>query len=153
MIVNQKQVLGRLGRTAVEHSATHLHFELREGGPEGTRYGDAIDPMPVLNLGGTLPAVAFQAGRDPGNSPGGPELQQQAREKLANLSLPEKWDRRRNLEALMQQLPLSSPIDGDDRISSGFGRRLEPDTGEPGFHPGVDVPGTCLLYTSDAADE
>lgn len=146
MIVNQKQVLGRLGRTAVEHSATHLHFELREGGPEGTRYGNAVDPMPILNLGGSLggslPAVAFQAGRDPGNSPGGPELQQQAREKIANLSLPEKWDRRRNLEALMQQLPLSSPIDGDDRISSGFGRRLEPDTGEPGFHPGVDVPGT-----------
>lgn len=38
-------VIGTLGRTGVETSRTHLHFEVRLGGMPPQRYGDAIDPM------------------------------------------------------------------------------------------------------------
>lgn len=143
MRVQSKQVLGYVGRTAIEHSATHLHFELREPAVADGRYGEATDPLPILNPGGTgfLPGTAaLHARGDVANSPGGPELQEQVREKIRNMGLLEKMDRVTALESLLQQLPLVSPVD-DFKVSSGFGRRIEPDTGEPGFHPGLDMPG------------
>ncbi|MEZ4469674.1 MAG: M23 family metallopeptidase [bacterium] len=141
MRVQPKQVIGYVGRTAVEHSATHLHFEIRERAPDGGRYGDATDPLPLIDLG----AQAFvpdglMEQKDLSRSPGGPELQQAVREKLRGLSPLEKMDRRDALRALIKQLPLAAPVD-DYRLSSTFGRRIDPATGEPGFHPGVDMPG------------
>lgn len=140
MRVQPKQVIGYVGRTAVEHSATHLHFEIRDRAPEGGRYGSATDPLPLIDLGGQAFVPELVAQKDLSRSPGGPELQQAVREKLRGLGPLEKMDRREALKTLIQQLPLAAPVD-DYRLSSTFGRRIDPATGEPGFHPGVDMPG------------
>jgi murein DD-endopeptidase MepM/ murein hydrolase activator NlpD len=44
------------------------------------------------------------------------------------------------LERMLRDLPLVAPVD-DYRVSSPFGRRPDPVTGEWAFHEGIDIPG------------
>lgn len=42
------QIIGTTGRTGIEVSRPHLHFELRDAGTPPQRYGEAIDPLGVV---------------------------------------------------------------------------------------------------------
>ncbi|HEX8953146.1 MAG TPA: peptidoglycan DD-metalloendopeptidase family protein, partial [Polyangia bacterium] len=62
--VHGGELIGRLGRTGVEHSGAHLHFALSmrpsgRGGPGEERY---IDPEPMLRQWQlpSLPAIAMR---------------------------------------------------------------------------------------------
>lgn len=49
----------------------------------------------------------------------------------------------RALTAATKALPLSRPTDRDEK-SSGFGMRIDPFTGHPAFHPGLDFPAPMM---------
>jgi murein DD-endopeptidase MepM/ murein hydrolase activator NlpD len=139
--VRQRDVIGYVGRTAVEHSHTHLHFEVRQP-PETGRYGPAINPATLLGAP-DRPGVASSQllpRIDPGRAPGGGQARREVEQKLRGLSLLEKMDRLEAIKALLNQLPMGAPVD-NYRLSSTFGNRTDPKTGKPEFHPGVDIPG------------
>ncbi|MES1157324.1 MAG: peptidoglycan DD-metalloendopeptidase family protein [Alphaproteobacteria bacterium] len=45
----------------------------------------------------------------------------------------------RRLEAIAESTPLAQPLAVDYRETSGFGARVDPFTGRPAFHPGLDM--------------
>ncbi len=54
--------------------------------------------------------------------------------------------------AWLQSLPTAVPIDGDFRLSSGWGMRIDPFTGQLARHEGLDftaAPGTPILAAAD----
>lgn len=142
--VRQKDVVGYVGRTAVEHSHTHLHFEMREPARNGGRYGPAINPNTLIGSPSKQPdtvgADLFTRTIDIKRAPGGAQVRRQVEQKLKGLSLLEKMDRLEAVKTLLNQLPLGAPVD-NYRLSSTFGNRTDPETGKPEFHPGVDIPG------------
>ncbi len=156
--VQKGQVLGSVGRTGVEKSDTHLHFELREAPKDGERYGAALDPTAAVHkddadviVGTSLlhadpalievsdsglealagrAALSGRAADDEAGKSGRPVVSQ----------LDGRMDRLQSLEKLLREMPLVPPVD-DFRVSSRFGRRLDPINGEWGFHGGLDIPG------------
>ncbi|MCB9540859.1 MAG: peptidoglycan DD-metalloendopeptidase family protein [Myxococcales bacterium] len=155
--VAKGQVLGSVGRTGVEVSETHLHFELREPAADGGRFGQALDPTAAVHaddldlvVGTSLlhldPAALDPSTLDPST------LDPETRKRLAaarqpaeaggdaNERLDGRMDRLQSLEKLLREMPLVAPVD-DLRVSSPFGRRLDPIEGEWAFHAGIDVPG------------
>lgn len=144
------QVIGTVGRTAVEESETHLHFELREPAvAEGGRYGEAIDPTPeVMNgadelLGGSLLDASLEDlkaldARE--RVVGGAGFEKEPLAAGVATKLDGRMDRLQELEGLLKRLPLVAPVE-PYRVSSGFGRRRDPFTSEWGFHSGIDIPG------------
>jgi len=85
-------------------------------------------------------------GQEAVSNRGGPfvpaELPDLGREDLnrAMQELNDRLDRWEGLNYLMSALPLGFPVD-NPRITSGFGYRRDPFTGEPAMHPGVDFQG------------
>lgn len=161
--VGKGQVLGSVGRTGVEHSETHLHFELREPGGDGGRFGTPLDPTAAVHgddvdmvVGMSLlhldPTALDPAVLDPS------VLDAETRKRLAVAQRPAgadgaeggvagggqrldgRMDRLQNLEKLLREMPLVPPVD-ELKVSSPFGRRLDPIEGEWAFHSGVDIPG------------
>ena len=69
----------------------------------------------------------------------------------------------KNKESLLTSIPSIQPVDMSDlkRMASGYGYRIDPFTKMRTMHFGMDfsaktgtpIYATCLLYTSDAADE
>lgn len=60
---------------------------------------------------------------------------------LANMNLLEqKYTRIAELQQVLDHLPLNRPT-ADLTISSGFGARLDPFTGQPAYHEGIDIQG------------
>jgi len=56
----------------------------------------------------------------------------------------------------LNHIPTINPVLGSSHISSSFGRRRDPFTGEPAFHPGVDIcaaRGTPIRATADGTVE
>ena len=150
--VQQRDVIGYVGRTAVEHSDTHLHFEMREPVRDAGRYGASLDPMSIFGAPARedvasahlLPAI------DLDRAPGGAKVRREIEQKLRGLNLLEKMDRLEAVKALLNQLPLGAPVD-NYRLSSTFGNRTDPKTGKPEFHPGVDIPGQLGTIIKAAA--
>lgn len=143
MRVRQRDVIGYVGRTAVEHSHTHLHFEIRQPPNDGGRYGAAINPAQLIGGSVDRPGLAsaqLMPRIDPTLAPGGGQARREVEQKLRGLSLLEKMDRLEAIKSLLNQLPLGAPVD-NYRLSSTFGNRTDPKTGKPEFHPGVDIPG------------
>lgn len=149
--VKRGQVLGSVGRSGVEQSETHLHFELREPPDDGGRYGAALDPTAAVHRDDADVIVGTSLlHADPALI----ELPTDARRTLeaARLDaadagdeaiidrLDGRMDRLQSLEKLLREMPLVPPVD-DFRVSSLFGRRLDPIEGEWGFHGGIDIPG------------
>ncbi len=144
------QVLGSVGRTGVEKSDTHLHFELREPPSDGGRYGAALDPTAAVHkddvdviMGSSLLHA------DPSIIDVSPEAERalKSRQDAAGADeeaiverLDGRMDRLQSLEKLLREMPLVPPVD-DFKVSSRFGRRLDPLNGEWGFHGGLDIPG------------
>ncbi len=73
-------------------------------------------------VGGPLLAVADEPGAEAGD-------------KLANVE--QRLLRLQGLQGLMTRLPLAAPMDSY-RLTSGFGRRRDPFTGQLAMHPGLD---------------
>ncbi len=121
------QIIGTVGRTAVEFSDTHLHFELREPG-NGSRYGAPLNPSTtVLNEGPPIMAdAAKQADKKIGE---GDEVS----------LLDQRMNRLQMLEDLARRLPLGLPV---DRVqpSSDYGKRRDPVNFKLGIHNGLDLP-------------
>lgn len=140
--VRQRDVIGYVGRTAVEHSDTHLHFELREPVRDSGRYGPSMDPMAVFGAPARENVASAQLlpRIDLGSAPGGAKVRREIEQKLRGLTLLEKMDRLEAVKSLLDQLPLGAPVD-NYRLSSTFGNRTDPKSGKPEFHPGVDIPG------------
>ncbi|MCA9538707.1 MAG: peptidoglycan DD-metalloendopeptidase family protein, partial [Myxococcales bacterium] len=147
--VRRGQVLGSVGRTGVEHSETHLHFELRAAPDGDGRYGEALDPQAAVHaddtslIAGTsllhadLEAIAEAAPdeKEPEKAPALPEDEDAAAHHL-NV----RMDRLQSLEKLLRELPLVAPLD-EFTVSSPFGRRRDPMNNEWSMHTGVDMPG------------
>jgi len=132
--VSAGEVIGSVGRTAVEQSETHLHFELREAPTrDGERFGQALNPEApppgdAEFLASTSLLRAGSSALPPLPAPGSPG------------HLTARETRLRSLEKLLTQLPLAAPVDSY-RVSSHFGKRVDPLTKEMSFHSGVDLPG------------
>jgi len=139
------QVLGSVGRTGVEMSETHLHFELREAGEKGERYGSALDPTVRPVMGDFRSKVGMSLLRaDPKAAEFPTSEDAKAAAAAASKAQVEKgvnglMDHVQGLEELLSELPLVPPID-NFRVSSGFGRRRDPLNGEWTHHDGVDMP-------------
>ena len=82
------------------------------------------------NLGKGGPLIPIrEAAADPNRYPGLVDA-------LAGLN--EQWDRLFALQEARRVLPLAAPL-GQFWISSGYGERKDPFTGEPSYHDGVDL--------------
>ncbi|MCA9545483.1 MAG: peptidoglycan DD-metalloendopeptidase family protein [Myxococcales bacterium] len=163
--VRKRQVIGTLGRTAVEHSETHLHFELREPSDNPTlRWGDPVDPeAPLSTPDPNRVAKGVQALKDRTERlsaivtgepfveagqglEGDDEEPSDAKanataQVIGSLGLQGRVDRLQSLEKVLRAMPLVAPVD-DFKISSGFGARQDPmHPEETGFHSGLDIPG------------
>ncbi len=132
--VRAGEVIGSVGRTAVEHSDTHLHFELRAAPTrEGDRFGRALDPeapppSDAEFLAGTSLLRAASSSLPPLPAVGAPG------------HLTARETRLHSLEKLLTKLPLAAPLD-KYRVSSHFGKRVDPLNKDVAFHSGVDFPG------------
>jgi murein DD-endopeptidase MepM/ murein hydrolase activator NlpD len=61
-------------------------------------------------------------------------------------------DRLAGLETALSVIPLVVPLNADFHVASGFGRRVDPFTGAPAFHYGLDFVAafqTPILATSE----
>jgi len=61
-------------------------------------------------------------------------------------------DRFQTVRAAIAGAPVHMPVNGPDRVSSGFGNRTDPFTGRLAFHPGIDFPwpaGTTVMAAGD----
>lgn len=157
--VRAGQPLGTVGRTGVLHSDTHLHFELRDPPEsEGGRWGNALDPMAKVHAsdpdfipGTSLLHLRFdelerleteasaQLVAEGGGASAAAEGAAPATE-AERSALAARMDHLQALERMLRDLPLVAPVD-DYRVSSPFGRRPDPVTGEWAFHEGIDIPG------------
>lgn len=149
--VDKGQVLGSVGRTGVEVSETHLHFELREPADDGGRFGAALDPTAAVHADdvdvvvGTSLLHIDPTALDPASLDAETRKRLRARvearaEDGSTERLDGRMDRLQSLEKLLREMPLVPPVD-ELRVSSPFGRRLDPIEGEWGFHGGLDIPG------------
>jgi len=143
-------VIGSVGRTGVEKSDTHLHFELREPPKDGERFGAALDPTAAVHTDDADVIVGTSLlHADPAlievSEKGRATIEARAAASGATEApvarkLDGRMDRLQGLEKLLREMPLVPPVD-DFRVSSRFGRRLDPINGEWGFHGGLDIPG------------
>ena len=169
--VRKRQIIGTVGRTAVEHSRTHLHFELREAPTHPDhRWGKPVDPeAPLLTPDPAMVAqgvadLADETRRlsamqhDPMVGAGlvgtdGPVdvSKNHTAQILGSLGVKGRIDRLHRIEKVLRYMPLVAPVE-QFKISSGFGRRKDPmDGNKSGFHSGIDIPGelkTVVMVTA-----
>jgi len=135
MEVVSGQIIGTVGRTAVEFSPTHLHFEMRDPPDDMGRYGVAYDPSEINNRG--APPIWDQA---QALAESKAEQEKSKRERGSSSALEEQMLRLESLESLSQSLPLLRPVERF-RVSSRFGQRKDPVSKKRSLHPGLDIPG------------
>lgn len=112
-----------------------------------TRLTEADDMLAPFKLKAADLARVSALEEEDFTAQGGPFIPFEDRAKAADsappavfASLHERWMQMLRVYAGLKSIPLNTPLE-DFYISSNFGRRTDPITKQPGWHPGIDLAG------------
>lgn len=112
-----------------------------------SRLTEADDMLAPFKLKAADLARASALDEEDFTAQGGPFIPFEERARAADSAPPaaftglhERWMQMLRVYAGLKSIPLNTPLD-DFYISSNFGRRTDPITKQPGWHPGIDLAG------------